>query len=75
MSTTTVRLDPEEEETLDRLAEVHGGRSGALRAGLRLLAAKTARQAALAELLAEWEAEDGPVDRAAVDRMIDEYGL
>jgi len=75
VSTTTVRLDPEEEETLDRLAEIHGGRSGALRAGLRLLATNTARQDALAELLAEWEREDGPVDRAAVDRMIDEYGL
>lgn len=75
MSTTTVRLDPEEEETLDRLAETHGGRSAALRAGLRLLAANAARQAALAELLAEWELEDGPVDPAAVDRMIDEYGL
>ena len=71
MATTTVRLDPEEEHTLDRLAEIHGGRSGALRAGLRLLAPNTARQAPLAE----WEAEDGPVDRAAVDRMIDEYGL
>jgi predicted transcriptional regulator len=53
VSTITVRLDPEEEEMLDRLAEIHGGRSGALRAGLRLLAANTAGQAALAGLLAE----------------------
>jgi Arc/MetJ-type ribon-helix-helix transcriptional regulator len=75
VSTITVRLDPEEEEMLDRLAEIHGGRSGALRAGLRLLAANTAGQAALAGLLAEWELEDGPVDRAAADRMIDEYRL
>ncbi|HUF99909.1 MAG TPA: hypothetical protein VMM60_17420 [Ilumatobacter sp.] len=75
MATTTVRLDPEEEHTLDEMAEIHGGRSNALRLGLRLLAAETQRHAALADLLADWEHETGPVDEGAVASMTDRFGL
>jgi Arc/MetJ-type ribon-helix-helix transcriptional regulator len=75
MATTTVRLDPDEEATLDELAELHGGRSNALRAGLRLLAAETRRRAALAELLEVWEHDAGPVDDDAVAAMADRYRL
>ena len=75
MATTTVRLDPEEEHTLDELAEIHGGRSNALRAGLHLLAAETRRHAALADLLTDWEHESGPVDEQAVTAMSDRYHL
>ena len=75
MATKTVRLDPDEEHTLDELAEIHGGRSNALRVGLRLLAAETHRHAALADLLADWEQEVGPVDDDAVAAMSDRYGL
>lgn len=75
MATTTVRLDPDEENTLDELAEIHGGRSNALRVGLRLLAAETQRQAALADLLADWEDEAGPVDDGEVSAMSDRYRL
>ncbi|MGH9062979.1 MAG: hypothetical protein ACRDZQ_02370 [Acidimicrobiales bacterium] len=75
MATTTVRLGPDEERALDELAEIHGGRSNALREGLRLLAATTRQQAALAELLREWEVEAGPVDEEAVAAMATRYGL
>ena len=75
MATTTVRLDPDEEHTLDELAEIHGGRSNALRIGLRLLAAETQRHAALADLLGDWQHEAGPVDEDAVAAMSDRYGL
>ncbi len=75
MATTTVRLDPDEEHTLDELAEIHGGRSNALRVGLRLLAAETQRRAALADLLTEWEYEAGPVDEDAVAAMSNRYSL
>ncbi len=75
MATTTVRLDPDEERTLDELAEIHGGRSNTLRAGLRLLAAETQRHAALTDLLIDWEHEAGPVDEAAVAAMSDRYDL
>lgn len=75
MATTTVRLDPDEEHTLDELAALHGGRSNALRAGLRLLAAETQRRAALADLLSDWEREAGPVNEDAVTAMTDRYRL
>ncbi len=75
MSTTTVRLDPDEELTLDQLAHVHGGRSNALRQGLKLLAAVTQRHAALAELLQDWDREAGPVDEQSVATMVDRYEL
>jgi predicted transcriptional regulator len=75
MGTTTVRLDADEERALDELAALHGGRSSALREGLRLLAASMRRQAALAELVHEWEAEAGPVDDDAINRVADRYDL
>lgn len=75
MATTTVRLDSTEERTLDELAEIYGGRSNALREGLRLLATTNLQQAALAEMLHDWEVEAGPVDEEAVTVMADRYGL
>ena len=67
MATTTVRLDPDEEKTLDELAEIHGG--------LRMLATTTRQHAALAELLRDWEAEAGPVDDDGVAAMAKRYDL
>jgi Arc/MetJ-type ribon-helix-helix transcriptional regulator len=75
MRTTTVRLDADEERALDELAAVYGGRSSALREGLRLLAGSTRRQAALAELVHEWAKEAGPVDDNTISRVADRYGL
>lgn len=75
MATTTVRLDPDEEHALDELAKIHGGRSNALRVGLRLLAAENQRHTALADLLVDWETEAGPVDDEAVAAMSDRFGL
>jgi predicted transcriptional regulator len=75
MSTTTVRLDPDEEHTLDQLAEIHGGRSNALRQGLKLLAASTQRHAALAELLREWDREAGAVDEFSIAAIAERYEL
>jgi predicted transcriptional regulator len=75
MSTTTVRLDAEEEQTLDQLAEIHGGRSNALRQGLKLLAASTQRNAALTELLRDWDREAGEVDEESVAAMAERYEL
>jgi Arc/MetJ-type ribon-helix-helix transcriptional regulator len=75
MATTTVRLSPEEEEALDRLAQRYGGRSGAIRHAVRRLAAEQARQDALQQALDEWEAERGPVDEEAVAAAIRRFGL
>lgn len=75
MATTTIRLDPDEELTLDQLATIHGGRSNALRQGLKLLAASTQRRTALSELLAEWDREAGAVDEQSVSVMVERYEL
>jgi len=75
VATTTVRLDPEEERALDELASIHGGRSNALRVGLKLLAAEAHRQTALADLLADWDRESGPVNNDDVLAMSERYGL
>ena len=75
VATTTVRLDADEEQTLDELAEIYGGRSNALREGLRLLAAQTQRRSSLADLLLEWESEAGPVSEEAVAAMRERYEL
>jgi hypothetical protein len=37
------------------------------------LAASTRRQAALGELVREWEAESGPVDEDTISRVADRY--
>lgn len=75
MATTTVRLSDEEEALLDQLAEVHGGRSGAIRYAVKRLGEEHARRRALSTALADWEAERGPVDEDAVAAAIERFGL
>jgi Arc/MetJ-type ribon-helix-helix transcriptional regulator len=75
MSTTTVRLDDEDEALLDMLAPEYGGRSSAIRQALRHLAADRKRQNALRSFLVEWDAEQGPIDDDAVATMAERYGL
>jgi Arc/MetJ-type ribon-helix-helix transcriptional regulator len=75
MATTTVRLSPEEEAALDKLAERYGGRSGAIRHAVRRLAAEQARQDALQQALDAWASERGPVDEHAVTEAIKRFDL
>ena len=75
MATTTVRLDAADEQLLDHLAEIYGGRSNTIRQALRQLSATTARRQALTELLDDWVAELGPVDEGAVAAAAERYGL
>lgn len=75
MSTTTVRLDDEDEALLDMLAPEYGGRSSAIRQALRSLAADRKRQNALRSFLAEWDEEDGPIDEDDIADMAERYGL
>ncbi len=75
MSTTTVRLDDEDEAILDMLAPEFGGRSSAIRQALRNLAADRKRQDALRSFLAEWDAEKGPINEDDIAAMADRYGL
>lgn len=75
MSTTTVRLDDEDEALLDMLAPEYGGRSSAIRYALRYLAADRKRQDALRSFLAEWDAEDGPIEEGEIAAMAKRYGM
>ena len=73
--TTTVRLDDDDEALLDELSKELGGQSSALRQGLRRLAADRARNHALAEFIAEWNREDGALDKAEITAMVSYYDL
>ncbi len=75
MSTTTVRLDDDDERLLDQLAAELGGRSTAIREALRHLAADRARRDALGAFLDAWADEAGPIDGDAVAAMAQRYGL
>lgn len=75
VSTTTVRLDDDDEAILDELAPRYGGRSSAIRQALRELAVTHHRQDALRSFLTAWGASDGPPDEATVAAMADRYGL
>ncbi|MDH3302824.1 MAG: hypothetical protein OES24_20185 [Acidimicrobiia bacterium] len=75
MGTTTVRLDSDDEALLDMLAPEYGGRSSAIRQALRYLAADRTRQNALRSFLAEWEAEEDPIDEADIVGMSERYCL
>jgi Arc/MetJ-type ribon-helix-helix transcriptional regulator len=75
MATTTVRLSPEEEAALDKLAERFGGRSGAIRFAVRRLAAEQGRQDSLQQALDEWATDRGSVDEDAVVEAIERFGL
>lgn len=75
MATTTVRLDHDDEQLLDRLAPSFGGRSNAIRHALRSLAADVDRNEALNAFLAEWELEAGPIDQSAIDAVSRRYQL
>jgi Arc/MetJ-type ribon-helix-helix transcriptional regulator len=75
VSTTTVRLDESDEALLDALAGQYGGRSSAIRAALRALAAERERHVALRSFLEAWDAEAGPIDEAEVAAMARRYGL
>ena len=75
MATTTIRLKEQEEETLDHLAQLHGGRSNALREGLRLLAEQTQKSETLAELLADWQTQAGPVTEDSIAEATTRFGL
>jgi predicted transcriptional regulator len=75
MSTTTVRLDDDDERLLDKLAPAYGGRSNAIRHALRQLSSEIDRQRALDEFLSDWQDSAGPVDEEAVEAMAERYGL
>lgn len=75
MSTTTVRLDGDDEAILDMLAPEYGGRSSVIRQALRHLAADRRRHAALHSFLTDWDTQAGPIDDNEIAAMATRSGL
>ena len=74
VATTTFRLTPDDERILDAAAARYGSRSAAIRALLADFAVEEQRRQARAELLTDWEAEDGQVtdsEREAMRRHLE----
>ena len=75
MSTTTVRLDRDDDALLDSLAPEFGGRSSVIRHAIRTLAADRRRHDALLEWLDTWGADSGPLEEDEIAAMTERYGL
>ncbi len=75
MGTTTVRLDSDDEQLLDKLAVSCGGRSNAIRLALRSFAEDVDRHEALDVFLAEWQVDAGPVSEVQVEAISRRYKL
>jgi Arc/MetJ-type ribon-helix-helix transcriptional regulator len=57
------------------LAPEYGGRSSSIRHALRNLAADRKRRNALRSFLAEWDAEDGPIEEDEIAAMAERYRM
>lgn len=68
-ATATVRLNDEERALLDELAAEFGGRSGAIKHGLCMLAQERDRRRAMSAFVDAWSAESGPPDPEGVAAM------
>ena len=71
--TTTVRLNDEERALLDELASEFGGRSGAIKQGIQMLAQEHRRRRALESFMDEWSAESGAPDPDGVAAMRERF--
>ncbi len=71
--TTTVRLNDEERALLDEFASEFGGRSGAIKQGIQLLAQEHHRRRALESFMDEWSAESGTPDPDGVAAMRERF--
>jgi len=71
--TTTVRLSDDDTQLLAELAPEFGGRSSAIRQGIRLLARESRRRQALRSFVEAWNEEAGPVDEGEISSMLNRY--
>ena len=75
MSTTTVRLDRDDDALLDSLAAGSGGGTGPAAPAFRSPAARRRRHDALLEWLDTWGADSGPLEEDEIAAMTERYGL
>ena len=66
-SKTTVNFDDEMEEALAELVVMDGTKKLAIKRSLLAEVKRRRRSQAMLDLIASWEAEDGPIDQAHLD--------
>ena len=72
---TTVRLDDEQRQLLERLAPKFGGQAATIREALQRLAADQDRQESFDAFLQAWEEEDGPLSNEEIAAVAKRCGL
>ena len=68
-----MRLNDEERALLDELASEFGGRSGAIKQGIQMLAQEHRRRRALDRFMDVWVSETGPADPDGVAAMRERF--
>ncbi|HMS47885.1 hypothetical protein [Candidatus Neomicrothrix sp.] len=77
-SKTTINFDDEMEAALDELAAIDGTKRLAIKRSLLAEVKRRRRSQAILDLIASWEAEDGPIDAehlAWADEVLDRQGV
>ena len=77
-SKTTINFDDEMEAALDELAAIDGTKRLAIKRSLLAEVKRRRRSQAILDLIASWEAEDGPIDAehlAGADEVLDRQGV
>ncbi|MEM8904804.1 MAG: hypothetical protein AAGA17_11665 [Actinomycetota bacterium] len=77
-SKTTVNFDDEMEEALAELVVMDGTKKLAIKRSLLAEVKRRRRSQAMLDLIASWEAEDGPIDQAHLDwadEVLDRQGV
>ena len=75
MVKATVRLDAQDQQLLERLAPVFGGRAATVREALQRLAADHDRREAVEAFFEKWAAESGPLSPDEVAAIAERCGL
>lgn len=75
MAKTTVRLEKEDCQLLERLAPKFGGREATVREALHRLAADHDRKEAFDAFLKAWDEEDGPLSEEEIAAVAKRCGL
>ena len=77
-SKTTINFDDEMEAALDELAAIDGTKRLAIKRSLLAEVKRRRRSQAILDLIASWEAEDGPIDAehlAWAGEVLDRQGV
>ena len=75
---TTITLDDEMQAALDELVAIDGTKRLAIKRSLLAEVRRRRRSRALLDLIAEWEADEGPIDAEHVDwanAVLDRQGI